>query len=185
MSDTVIDPAAAAAVVDVGGQRFAFEPHNCFACGSLNEAGLRLPLHAANGRCWTEISLPRRFEGWQGMAHGGIVCTILDEVMAWALVEQDAWGVTARLNVTFKAPVRIETVIRGEGWLVDFRRRLMRTAGRLVEVSSGRLLATAEGLYVAASEERKRELKARYRFRSLGPSDVGSAPSPTPDPPLP
>ena len=62
-------------------------PHHCFACGTLNIHGLHLELHVEDGRCWTELTLPERFEGWEGIAHGGIVCTILDEVMAWALVD--------------------------------------------------------------------------------------------------
>ena len=29
------------------------EPHNCFACGALNEHGLQLDLHVDGDRCWT------------------------------------------------------------------------------------------------------------------------------------
>ena len=67
-------------------------PHNCFACGTLNAHGLHLVFHVEQGRSWTELTLDRAFEGWEGIAHGGIVCTILDEVMAWALVGADNWG---------------------------------------------------------------------------------------------
>ena len=134
--------------------RFEFEPHNCFACGSLNANGLQLDLHLEPGRCWTEFSLDRRFEGWEGIAHGGIVCTILDEVMAWALVDSDNWGVTARMSVDFKRPVPIGRLIRGEGRVVDVRRRLVRAEGVLVDASDGSVLATADGLYVAAPQAR-------------------------------
>ena len=41
--------------------------------------------------------------------------TILDEVMAWALVDHDIWGVTARMTVEFKRPVPIDRPIRAEG----------------------------------------------------------------------
>ena len=53
-------------------ERFAFEPHNCFACGTLNVHGLHLELHAGDDRCWVELSLPERFQGWDDIAHGGI-----------------------------------------------------------------------------------------------------------------
>jgi uncharacterized protein (TIGR00369 family) len=112
--------------VRVGGSRIVLEPHNCFACGSLNTHGIQLELHAGDGRCWTELELDRRFEGWEGIAHGGIVCTILDEVMAWALVDSDSWGVTARIQVEFKRPVPIGRLIRGEGRVVEMRRRVVR-----------------------------------------------------------
>jgi acyl-coenzyme A thioesterase PaaI-like protein len=151
--------------------RFEVEPHHCFACGSLSEHGMQLELHVTGDRCWTELELADRFQGWDGIAHGGIVCTILDEVMAWSLAATDNWGLTARIVVDFKRPVRLRVPIRAEGWIVRRRRRLMDTAARLVDARSGELLATAEAIYVAAGEERKRELMARYRFRLVAEPD--------------
>jgi uncharacterized protein (TIGR00369 family) len=152
---------------------FRIRPHGCFACGELNEIGLHLKLHLTTGRCRTELEIPRRFEGWEGIIHGGILCTILDEVMAWALVASDNWGVTARMSVEFKKPVTVGQVIRAEGWITESRRRVQSTAGRIVDAESGAELATAEGTYVAASDTRKRELKELYgvaeRERQAGP----------------
>ena len=141
---------------------FRIAPHHCFACGELNETGLHLKLQLASGRCRVELTLPKQFEGWEGLIHGGIVCTILDEVMAWALVERDAWGVTARMSVDFRRPVLVGQAIRAEGWIVESKRRIQRTAGRIVDTQTGLELAAAEATYVAATEARKRELKERY-----------------------
>ncbi len=165
--------------VRIGGRRILLTPHNCFACGELNVHGLHLDLHARENRCWSELELPERFEGWAGIAHGGIVCTILDEVMAWAIVGQDAWGVTARMTVEFKRPIRVGTRIRAEGWVVRARRRLFDTAARIVEVETGAELAAAEATYVAAPEERKRELKERYAYR-LVPEETAETGAPVP-----
>jgi uncharacterized protein (TIGR00369 family) len=151
--------------VRIGGSRIVLEPHNCFACGSLNTHGIQLELHAGEGRCWTELELDRRFEGWEGIAHGGIVTTILDEVMAWALVESDSWGVTARMQVEFKRPVPIGRRIRGEGHVVEVRRRVVRAQGVLLDALDGTVLATAEGTFVAAPDAQKQALKERYGFR--------------------
>jgi acyl-coenzyme A thioesterase PaaI-like protein len=158
--------ATATAVVRAPGTTFEFSPHNCFACGTLNTHGMQLEIHIEEGRSWTELQLERRFEGWEGIAHGGILCTILDEVMAWSLVGADNWGVTARLAVDFKRPVPLGRTIRAEGWVNEMRRRLVTTAGSIVDVADGSLLATADALYVAATEERKRELQERYGFRA-------------------
>jgi uncharacterized protein (TIGR00369 family) len=141
---------------------FRIRPHNCFACGELNEVGLHLQLNLEPERCWTELVMPRRFEGWEGIVHGGILCTVLDEVMAWALVVHDNWGVTARMSIDFRKPVTVGQSIRAEGWIKEARRRIQVTAGRIVDAESGIELATAEATYVAASETRKRELKERY-----------------------
>jgi uncharacterized protein (TIGR00369 family) len=141
---------------------FRIRPHNCFACGELNEIGLHLQLNLEPDRCWTELVMPRRFEGWEGIIHGGILCTVLDEVMAWALVVHDNWGVTARMSIDFRKPVTVGQSIRAEGWIKEARRRIQVTAGRIVDAETGVELATAEATYVAASEARKRELKERY-----------------------
>jgi acyl-coenzyme A thioesterase PaaI-like protein len=152
---------------DTDGIRFEFAEHNCFACGTLNTNGLGLVLHLEPRRSWTQLELDRRFEGWEGIAHGGITTTILDEVMAWSLVASDSWGVTTRLAVEFRRPVPIGAPIRAEGWVTNARRRVVDTAARVVEVASGLELATATGVYVAAGADRKRELQERYGFRRL------------------
>jgi acyl-coenzyme A thioesterase PaaI-like protein len=108
------------------------------------------------------LELPRRFEGWEGIIHGGIICTILDEVMAWSLVANDNWGVTARMSVDFRRPVTVGQAIRAEGWITEDRRRIQVTAARLVDTATGVELAAAQATYVAASETRKRELKELY-----------------------
>jgi uncharacterized protein (TIGR00369 family) len=165
--------AIATAVARAPGTTFEFSPHNCFACGTLNTQGMQLEIHIEEGRSWTELRLAQRFEGWEGIAHGGILCTILDEVMAWSLVGADNWGVTARLAVDFKRPVPIGRPIRAVGWVTELRRRLVTTAGSIVDVADGTVLATGDALYVAATQERKRELQARYGYRAG--SDVPGA----------
>jgi uncharacterized protein (TIGR00369 family) len=152
--------------------RFEFAAHNCFACGTLNAGGLGLDLHVEPGRSWVELALDRRFEGWEGVIHGGILCTILDEVMAWALVGEDNWGVTARMAVDFRRPVEVGMPIRAEGWITRSRRRIVDTAGHIVDAASGAELATATGVYVAASPDRKRDLQRRYAYR---PSDEAAS----------
>jgi uncharacterized protein (TIGR00369 family) len=153
--------------VRIGGSRIVLEPHNCFACGTLNVHGIGLELHAGDDRCWTELALPDRFQGWDDIAHGGIVCTILDEVMAWALVDHDLWGVTARMNVEFKRPVPLGRRIRAEGRVLQVRRRIVEAEGVILDQADGTLLARAQATFVGASDEKKRELKERYGFHEV------------------
>ena len=146
---------------------FAFEPHHCFACGDLNEHGLHLELHTDPSGSWVELSLEPHFQGWESVAHGGIVCTILDEVMAWSVIGRGTWGVTARLNVAFRRPIPTGRAIRAEGWVVDMHRRASRTAGRVIDPATGEVLATAEGTFMALPEDQLDRLKARYGMRRL------------------
>ena len=119
-------------------ERFGFEPHNCFACGALNTHGLHLELHVDGDRCWADLTIPTRFQGWDEIAHGGIIATILDEVMAWSLVDHDNWGLTARMSVDFKRPVPLERPIHAEGWVTEVRRRHITTGGRIVDPERAR-----------------------------------------------
>ncbi len=150
-----------------GGRRFEIAPHHCFACGATNVRGLGLQLHVEQRSAWTSFELRRDFQGWDGIAHGGIIATVLDEVMAWSLAGADQWGVTARMALEFRRPVPIGVPLRADGTVTRARRRLIETSARLVAAASGELLATATGTYVAANEARKAELQARYVPRSV------------------
>ncbi|HYK95214.1 MAG TPA: PaaI family thioesterase [Candidatus Dormibacteraeota bacterium] len=156
---------------------FEFEPHHCFACGELNEHGLHLDLHVDPAGAWTELTVDPAFQGWDAVAHGGIVCTILDEVMAWSVIGRGTWGVTARLNVAFRRPIRTGRTVRAEGWVVDGTRRGSRTAGRVKDSRTGEVLATAEGMFIAVPEDQLERLKARYGMRrvSTDTTDTGAA----------
>jgi acyl-coenzyme A thioesterase PaaI-like protein len=157
-----------------GVRPFEIADHRCFACGSLNEQGLQLTIHVERGRSWTELELQSRFEGWAGITHGGILCTILDEVMAWALVGEDNWGLTAKLAVEFKRPVPTGRRIRAEGVVTRSRRRLVETEGSIVDAIDSATLAVASATYVAAEPGRRAELQARYGFRYLEPAGAAS-----------
>jgi len=146
---------------------FRFEPHHCFACGELNEGGLRLVLHTSPEGAWTETTLASTFQGWDAVAHGGIVCTLLDEVMAWSVIGQGTWGVTARLNVAFRRPITTGRTIRAEGRVVEDHRRAIRTAGRVFDPASGEEFATAEGTFMALPADQLERLKARYGMRRV------------------
>lgn len=146
---------------------FEFEPHHCFACGELNEHGLHLDLHTGPEGSWTELVLDPAFQGWEAVAHGGIVCTILDEVMAWAVIGRGTWGVTARLNVAFRRPIRTGRRIRGEGWVIQQDRRAVRAEGRVLDAETGEVLATGESTFIAVPADQLERLKARYGLRRL------------------
>ena len=165
-----------------GVPRFEVAPHHCFACGTLNEHGMGLELHVEPRRCWTDLTFEQRFEGWDGIAHGGILCTILDEVMAWSLVGEDNWGLTARLSVEFRKPVEVGQRVRAEGWITRSRRRVVDTAAHIVDANTGLELATATGVYIAADEARQRELRERYAYDPLTDAAAAAASSAAPIP---
>jgi uncharacterized protein (TIGR00369 family) len=151
---------------------FDFEPHRCFACGELNEHGLHLAIHTDPTGSWAETTLEPRFQGWEAVAHGGIVCTLLDEVMAWAVIGRGTWGVTARLNVTFRRPIPVGLAIRAEGRVVDESRRVHKAEGRVIDAATREVLATGESTFVAVPASEVERLKARYGMRRQTPAGI-------------
>lgn len=145
--------------------RVEVTPHGCFVCGDLNDQGLHVALRVGGGRAWTQLVLTSRHEGWAGVIHGGIIAALLDEVMGWALFQQDCWGVTAQLGVRYKAPVTVGQRVRVEGWVTEVHRRILRTAGHVLDAATGDVLCTGEATYMAATAAQRAELQARYQLR--------------------
>ena len=136
--------------------------HWCFACGRLNEAGLHLDFDVARGRAETRFVPQRRHEGYDGTVHGGIVTALLDETMGWAIFHQGIWGVTARINVTFRQPVPVGEELRVVGQVARQRSRAIEIRGTVTRVSDGTVLAEADATFLVMSDARRRELERRY-----------------------
>jgi acyl-coenzyme A thioesterase PaaI-like protein len=140
------------------------DDHYCFGCGQLNPYGLRL--HFYLNEDGDSVSAPwtpaREHEGFTGIAHGGIITTVLDEVMGWALYQKDIWAVTGRLSVSFRKPVEIGAPTIATARIVaDHGRKLDLTAAVRRE-SDGVLLAEATAIFVRVNEDRAAEWKDRY-----------------------
>jgi uncharacterized protein (TIGR00369 family) len=154
--------------------RFELAAHRCFACGDLNAQGIRMPLHIEPDRAWSDLVLEPRFQGWEGISHGGILATLLDEVMAWAVASREAFGFTARMSIEYRRPVPVGVTIHAEGRVVEAKRRILRTSARIVDPATDEAYATAEGVYVTVPPDREREMRDRYAFRGAtdGPGGV-------------
>ena len=129
-----------------------FDDHFCFACGPQNPDGLRLRFeYPEPGRCRAEIVPDRKFQGWQGILHGGIVSTLLDEGFAHALGGPDrgsgTGAVTAEMTVRFKRPAAIGRRLVLEGWVVSRDRRIVHCESVLRD-ESGAEIAAATGKLV-------------------------------------
>ena len=141
--------------------------HNCFGCGTLNLHGLQLILHNDDGGngVWTTFTPDRRFEGYGGMIHGGIISTVLDEVMAWSLYRIGAWGVTAEMQVKFRKPVRVGEETRATGRIVRDRGRIYELTGEIRRAADHVLLAEATGTFVRVSREQADAWRDRYQAK--------------------
>ena len=149
------------AIVAADGRRYAFADHNCFACGGQNPIGMHLDIELGDGTARTEWVPTADFVGWEEKVHGGILATLLDEVMAWAPASHDSWAVTAEMHIRFRAPANPGERLVAVGRVTDRRRRIYHVAGE-VRGENGRLVAEAEGRFLGATPSEKRDLKERY-----------------------
>lgn len=143
------------------GRRYAFADHHCFACGGSNPIGMRLRIEIGDGLARTTWTAGEDFVGWSDKLHGGIVATLLDEVMAWAPSSFDSWAVTAEMTIRYRSPAAPGEELTAIGRVVDRRRRIYEVAGE-VRSADGRLIAEGSGRYLGASPSQKADLKARY-----------------------
>jgi len=101
-----------------------FDGH-CFGCGQLNEDGLRLKFEPGPEGSVAEYTVPERFQSWSGMAHGGVVALMLDEAVGWAAWHAGHPGVTGRLQVAFRRPLKLGERVRIVGRVDNIRRTLV------------------------------------------------------------
>ena len=100
---------------------------HCFLCGSLNEQGLRLVFTPQGEALTTRWTAEKRFQGYADVLHGGIISSILDEVMInlpWKM--HDAPVTTAELSVRFRKPAPIGTELIFTAFVEEKGRKLWR-----------------------------------------------------------
>lgn len=139
------------------------DDHNCFGCGASNPWGLHLLFFAEpEGAVYAHWTPVVNHQGYEGMVHGGIISTVFDEVMAWAITNAGIWAVTGRLNATFRKPVEIgvPTIARAE--IVSVQSRTVDVKATIRRESDGLLLAEATGVFVRVPKETADAWQQRY-----------------------
>jgi uncharacterized protein (TIGR00369 family) len=124
----------------------------CFACGKANAQGLKLPVVEKADGVELDYVVPEEFAGWHGIVHGGIVATILDELLAYACNGANRTMLTAEMTVRYRRPVMIGQPVHGTARVTDDRGRLMLAEARLHD-QAGQLLAEATGKLMQATRK--------------------------------
>ena len=96
-------------------------PGSCFVCSEGHPHGLGLRFHHTEDGvvCCTTIS--DSFCGFDGMVHGGIISTLMDEAAAYALFARHGrLGVTREMSTRFLKPVATGTKLRVVGRVESF-----------------------------------------------------------------
>lgn len=130
---------------------------NCFVCGSENPIGLKLRFFDDGRAVHTRYRPTTQHEGYRHITHGGLIATILDEVMIKAALARDIYCVTAQMEIRYKVPVPVDIELLFEGEITAQKGRIIKTRGRVTD-EEGTLYAEATATYMTVSEEMEAKL---------------------------
>ncbi len=117
----------------------------CFVCGVENAAGLRIKFFDDGpNACRAEVILSDSHQGYPGIAHGGIVATMLDEAAGRAAMSghPDRFMFTAKIEIRYRQQVPLHRPLTLLARLEKDRGR-MATATAEVRLEDGTMAAEA------------------------------------------
>jgi uncharacterized protein (TIGR00369 family) len=97
-----------------------------------------------------EFEVPERFQSWAGMVHGGVVALMLDEAVGWAAWHAGHPGVTGRLQVSYRRPLKLGESVRVVGKVERVRRTLVYCNAFIESHVDGGRIADASATLVMA-----------------------------------
>lgn len=140
-------------------------PHTpgCLVCGTQNPFGLKMSLHVdpANGHVHVNFAPRVEHIGFEGIIHGGMIATVIDEAMVWAATwSGKRFCVCGEISVRFRRPAMVGEPLHLEAW-VEFARPKLIQAAATIRTPDRQIVAAGEGKYVPmASEQSQRVMQS-------------------------
>ena len=121
----------------------------CFVCGLDNPEGLRLQFRSLDGGKKVETTfIPGpKYQGWKNVVHGGIILTLLDEVMAKAAQYSGFHVLTGAIEARFKTPAIILEPLRLEAEIESVKKKVVYAKATAYK-EDGTIVAQAKGKLV-------------------------------------
>lgn len=137
------------------------ENHNCFGCGPNNPHGLKMQFYGYADSVQSMLVIPSHLSGWENLTHGGVISTILDEIMSWsAIYLLGRIILTQSMNVEYLHPVYTGKTILAKGKLLERENeRKAWMEGFLYEADTNTLCAVSKGRFALFTPEAARKLK--------------------------
>ena len=128
------------------------DANRCFVCGPDNPSGLRVIFRLEEKLCKAEYTPNELQCGYDGVVHGGIIFSLLDDVMANWLFLQGERAYTAKCEIRYREPALVGTRLLLEGELVNRKGRHAQLTGRVRHPDDGRVLAEAAATFIVVSD---------------------------------
>ena len=129
---------------------------NCFVCGEKNSGGLRLcfEIDKEKQALKTTFVADPIFQGYDGIVHGGIISTLLDEAMAKLSYELGYDTVTASLEIRFKEPAPILQPLLVYGEILEVKKRRVKARAHITQ-EDGTVLAVGTSTLLRQNSSRR------------------------------
>jgi acyl-coenzyme A thioesterase PaaI-like protein len=126
----------------------------CFACGARNPIGMHMQVNYVEDITGAEslLALPKEFQGWQEVIHGGILATILDEIMMHAVWHFAGTAVTLGIEVQFRQPLAPAEKVLARGRITQTKGRRLKAQGEIIRQADNRLIANSLGRFLLLKE---------------------------------
>jgi acyl-coenzyme A thioesterase PaaI-like protein len=136
----------------------------CFGCGANNPLGLNMSFYCLGKTVRSDVALSEHHMGWENIAHGGIISTILDEIMGWTVIAfERVFFVTRKIEIQYLRPVELNASLTAIGEIeTDFAPKGCSTRGTLLD-AQGRKLAEGRADMAYLSEKRLPVLPEHYK----------------------
>jgi len=122
--------------------------NGCFVCGPGNPISLGVTFFMDDAVCRGEFVPGPEHMGYDQVTHGGIVFSLLDDVMANWIWLQGEQCFTARADIRYRAELRIGTPVRLEGRCVKRKGRLAQMSGEVVRIADDFVIAQASASFM-------------------------------------
>jgi acyl-coenzyme A thioesterase PaaI-like protein len=129
------------------------DANHCFVCGPGNPIGLKLSFVMDGDTCRSEFTPQDHHCGYDGVTHGGIVFSTLDDVMANWLFLKGIRAFTAKCDIRYKDPLPVGTTVLLEGVCIKEKSRLAVLQGRMLRKDTGALVAETEASFMKIADE--------------------------------
>ena len=112
--------------------------NNCFVCGTKNKIGLKLKFTYVKNSdlAKSEVIFPDHFQGWANIVHGGLVSTVLDEIMIKTAEIRGLKCVTAEINIKFKKPALTKTKYILKAKIKEIKRKIIFTEASIQDLDN-------------------------------------------------
>lgn len=114
----------------------------CFCCGEKNPLNLKMQFHYESEKLFSSVIFPKEYQGFNNVVHGGIIGTVLDEIMVNLHCLKNEKIITAEYNVRLKAPCPVNQKVLLSAWSVKKKGRLYFSASE-ARLENGILIAEA------------------------------------------